>query len=164
MMKSKPTNLRFWQCTDEADIPDIISLAREAHDESRFSYIKFSDAKVRKITKSALQNNKQQAILMVAKGDRPIGFASCSIGEYHIGEGAFISTIHNMNVSQSFRSTLAGGRAALGLLKGIETWSKARGAIEVLFHVTSDVDLARSHKFSKRIGFKFVGGSYVKSM
>lgn len=92
-----------------------------------------------------------------------VGFAYCSVGEYHIGTDILLTTIHNMNVSRDVRASLSGGKIALGLFKGIESWSQARGAKEVLFHVTSDVDLARAHKLAKRIGFKFVGGSYVKS-
>lgn len=57
---------------------------------------------------------------------------------------------------------LGGGKAALGLLMGVETWSKARGAREVLLHVTSGVDLARTHKLAKRAGFQLIGGSYAK--
>jgi hypothetical protein len=37
------------------------------------------------------------------------------------------------------------------------------GAHEVLFHVTSGVDLARSHKLAKRMGFELIGGSYGKN-
>jgi hypothetical protein len=37
------------------------------------------------------------------------------------------------------------------------------GAHEVLFHVTSGVDLARSHKLAKRMGFELIGGNYGKN-
>ena len=147
---------------NERDIPALVQLAQEAHEESRFSYMRFSPDKVRKIAKSALKDPKRNAVMLAHKGKTPVGFAYCSVGEYHIGEGALITTIHNMNVSRSVRAGLSGGRVALGLFKGIETWSAARGAKEVLFHVTSDVDLARAHKLAKRIGYKFIGGSYVK--
>jgi hypothetical protein len=46
-------------------------------------------------------------------------------------------------------------------LRGIVTWSRARGASELLLHVTSGVGLARMHRFAKRMGFDHVGGSYV---
>lgn len=102
--------------------------------------------------------------MLATINDEPVGFTYCSVGEYHIGEGVLLTTIHNMNVTRSVRASLAGGRVALGLFKGVETWSKARGGKEVLFHVTSGVDLARAHKLAKHIGFEFVGGSYVKDL
>lgn len=156
--------LSFRLTTDKNDIPYLIDLAKEAHSESRFGYIPFSGDKVRKIALGAFKDTKRHAAMLAFKGDVPVGFAYCSVGEYHIGQGVLLTTIHNMNVSRSIRSTLSGGRVALGLFKGIETWSKARGAQEILFHVTSDVDLARSHKLAKRIGYKFIGGSYAKKM
>jgi len=156
--------LSFRLTTDKNDIPYLIDLAREAHSESRFGYIPFSVDKVRKIALGAFKDTKRHAVMLASRGEVPVGFAYCSVGEYHIGEGVLLTTIHNMNVSRSIRSSLSGGRVALGLFKGIETWSKARGAQEILFHVTSDVSLARSHKLAKRIGYKFIGGSYAKKV
>ena len=154
--------IAFLIVDNERDIPTLIQLAQEAHEDSRFNYIKFSPGKVRKIAKNALKETKRHTVMLAHKGKVPVGFACCSVGEYHIGEGALVTTIHNMNVSRPVRSGLSGGRLALGLFKGFEIWSAARGAKEVLFHVTSDVHLARAHKLAKRIGYKFIGGSYAK--
>lgn len=148
----------------EGDLPSIVNLAREAHSESRFSYIPFSEEKVRRIALSAFENPTRYGVMLAIKNEKPVGFAYSSVGEYHIGKGVLLTTIHNMNVSMHVRSKLSGGRIALGLFKGVETWSQARGAKEVLFHVTSDIQLARAHKLAKRMGFKFIGGSYVKSV
>lgn len=149
--------------TDLRDLPFLIQLAKEAHNESRFSYIEFSPEKVEKIARRALNDPKQKAIMLACNESYPVGFAYCSVGEYHIGRGVLITTIHNINVSQDVRAGLSGGRIALSLFKGIETWSRARGAKEVLLHVTSDVNLARAHKLAKRMGYRFIGGSYVKN-
>ncbi|MEP1959028.1 MAG: hypothetical protein ABJK65_09350, partial [Kangiellaceae bacterium] len=139
-------------------------LAEEAHNESRFRYIQFSAKKVEKIALAAIKNDKRHAVMIAEKDAQPVGFAYCSVGEYHIGTGALITTIHNINVSKDVRSSLSGGRTALGLFRGIETWSKARDAKEILFHITSDVDLARAHKLAKRLKYAFIGGSYAKSI
>jgi hypothetical protein len=117
---------------------------------------------VRKVATKAPEDEKRHAIMVAQRGDDLVGAASCSVGEFHIGTGVLLTTIHNINVKRKERATLSGGRAALGLFKGIETWSKARGAKEILFHVTSGVDLARIHKLAKRMGYQFVGGSYAK--
>lgn len=119
---------------------------------------------MRKIATTALKDEKRHGIMVTLRGDDLVGAASCSVGEFHIGTGILLTTIHNINVKRQERARLSGGRAALGLFKGIETWSKARGAKEILFHVTSGVDLARAHKLAKSLGYQFVGGSYAKSV
>lgn len=103
--------------------------------------------------------------MMVARNrGKPAGFAYCSIGEYYIGTGTLVTTIHTINVLREVRHGLRGGRAALGLFRGVETWSNARSSKEILFHVTSDIDLKRTHKFIKRLGYRFIGGSYAKNL
>ena len=153
--------LQFRVVNDDADIPALISLAGDAHHESRFRDIPFSPDKVADIAGRAIADPKRHGVFLAAKGDAPVGMLYCSVGEYHIGTDVLLTTIHNMNVSRDVRESLSGGRVALGLMSGVKSWSKARGAVEILFHVTSGVDLARSHKFAKRMGFEFVGGSYV---
>ncbi len=53
---------------------------------------------------------------------------------------------------------------ALGLLRGIETWSSARGVAEILLHVTSSVYLSSTHKLTKRLRYEFIGGNYAKKI
>ena len=157
------SNLKF-ELLEQADahLDDLIELARASHDESRLSYITFAPQKVEKIVRRALSDTKRHGIMLCTDQGHPVGAAHCSIGEYHIGEGTLVTTIHNINVLAEKRHSLAGGKVALGLLRGIETWSKARNSKEIFFHVTSDVDLARTHKFIKRLGYQFIGGSYAK--
>ena len=101
--------------------------------------------------------------MIAEKHGQAVGFVYCSVGEYHIGADVLLTTIHNMNVFRTVRSSLSGGKIALGLFRGGKTWSQARKAKEILFRVTSDVNLAQAHRLAKRIGCKFVGGSYVKA-
>ena len=84
--------------------------------------------------------------MIAEKHGQAVGFVYCSVGEYHIGSDDLLTTIHNMNVFRTVRSSLSGGKIALGL-----------------FRVTSDVNLAQAHRLEKRIGYKFVGGRYVKA-
>lgn len=158
------TRLRFAVLDAQANLDEIVFLARAAHLESRFSYITFSPDKVRAIAKRALDDPKRHAVMMAWSGQQPVGFVYCSIGEYHIGVGTLVTTIHNINVLKDVRHGLRGGRVALGLFKGVESWSQARSSKEVLFHVTSDLELGRTHKFIKRFGYRFIGGSYAKSL
>lgn len=156
--------LRFSVLTRLDKIEDIIFLAQRAHEESRFSYITFAPEKVRSIAEKAISDPKKHAVMMAWYDGAPVGFVYCSLGEYHIGVGTLVTSIHNINVLKEVRHSLSGGRVAIGLFRGVETWSQARSAKEILFHVTSDVDLGRTHKFIKRFGYRFIGGSYAKQL
>lgn len=161
---SRNGSLRLRVVTDTSDIPALVKLAREAHTESRFSYIPFSADKVVKIARLALKDGKRHGIFIAERGGAPVGFAYCTLGEYHIGTDVLIATIHNINVSRAARQRLAGGRAALGLLNGAKSWAHARGASEIFFHVTSGSELERTHRLAKRLGYATIGGSYALSL
>lgn len=160
----KSSGLTFSVLTDLNAMDDIVFMAKQSHEESRFSYIEFAPEKVRTIAEKAISDPARHAVMMAWDHGQPVGFVYCSIGEYHIGADTLVTTIHNINVLQDVRHSLRGGRVAIGLLKGVYSWSKARNAQEILFHVTSDVDLGRTHKFIKRLGYRFIGGSYAKSL
>lgn len=164
MRVSQKPSLTFSEVKDNASMKDIVFLAKRAHEESRFSYITFAPQKVQAIAERAIADPKRHAVMLAWDGGDPVGFVYCSIGEYHIGTGTLVTTIHNINVLQEVRHSLRGGRVALGLFRGVETWSQARSSKEILFHVTSDIDLGRTHKFIKRIGYRFIGGSYAKNL
>lgn len=147
-----------------SDLPALIALAKEAHNESRFSYIPFCQTKFEKVAARAFADEKRFGAMLAFKGRDAVGFAYCSVGEYYIGKELLLTTIHNLNVSKKLRTPLSGGKVALGLFRGIETWSEARGAHEILLHVTSSIDLERTHKLAKRLGYNFVGGNYAKTL
>jgi hypothetical protein len=112
------TLFRFKVCDQEDDAESIVGLAREAHALIRFGYIPFSEAKVRKIVEKALLSPKRQGILLAYKGDTLVGGAFCSVGEYHIGTGTLLTTIHNINVAQTTRAVgLAAAKWRWGCLK-----------------------------------------------
>lgn len=156
--------LSFGLLKSFSTIEEIVFLARRAHEESRFSYIKFAPEKVRAIAESALQATDRHGVFMAWSDGAPVGFAYCSLGEYHIGIGTLVTTIRNICVLPEERHRLGGGKVAIGLFKGVESWSRARGSKEILIHVTSDVDLGRTDKFVQRLGYRCIGGSYAKSI
>lgn len=157
-------SLAFREVQSVEDIPSLVALARDAHAESRLAKIPFSSEKVAKIAKRAIDNPDRFGLFLATKGARPVGFLYCTIGEYHIGSKALLATIQNINVKRVERSGLAGGKIALGLLRGAESWAAARGAVEVSLHVTSGVQLSGTHRLAKRIGFAFTGGNYAKEL
>ncbi|UWQ35492.1 hypothetical protein K3555_23650 (plasmid) [Leisingera sp. M527] len=84
--------------TSEDDIPAIITLAREAHEESRYRHIPFSEEKVRKLAMSAFEEGAPHIVLLAFKARAPVGMAACSVGEYHIGTDVRIASIQYISV------------------------------------------------------------------
>ncbi|AHD02883.1 hypothetical protein [Leisingera methylohalidivorans] len=146
----------------EDDIPAITALAREAHEESRYRHIPYSEEKERKLAMGAFEEGAPHIVLLAFKARAPVGLAACSVGEYHIGTDVRIASIQNISVSRSVRSALGGGRVALGLMQAVHRWAKAQGAQEVTLHGASGVDLQRLHKLAVRIGYEFAGGNYAQ--
>lgn len=163
-IKTRTSPLTFRVVTSEDDIPALVMLAREAHEESRFSSIPFDSVKVADITRKVIKDDKRHCIFIAEKDRRAIAFAYCTAGEYHIGNRDIIVTINNINVSRKFRQNLNGGKAAMGIFTGIRSWAKAREAREILLHVTSGVKLASTHKMAKKLGFTLIGASYSKTL
>ena len=155
---------RFYKLSHRDSPVAIVSLARQAHEESRFKEIPFCPDKVHRIIKEALEAPDRHGVLLASRGSKLVGFAYCSVGPYHIGSDVLLTAIHSLYVTRPVRTSLSGGKAGLGLLKGVETWSKARGAREVLLHATAGISLGRTHKLAKRTGYIFIGGNYAKEI
>ncbi len=153
--------VRFRPVTNQERHTSFIELMKEAHSESRLKHIPFSTEKAEKIVLKATRDKKKHLIIVAEVGRVPIGFAACSIGEYYLGKDAVISTIHAVYVSPKIRKTLISGRISMPLLKRVATWSRARGAKEILLHVTSQVDIARTHNIAQKLGFNLTGGNYA---
>ena len=101
--KNTNTELSFRLASTDSDLPAIVRLAQEAHQESRFGYIPFNPAKVRKIARAAFKDQKRHAVMIAERHGQAVGFVYCSVGEYHIGSDVLLTTVHNMNVSHTVR-------------------------------------------------------------
>lgn len=165
-MSSVPTSskgaLAFELVKDTQWTRELVSLAKRTHEDSRFAYIAFSPTKVERTIERALADPRRHGLMVCRAGTSAVGAAHCSVGEYHVGTGTLVTTIHVISVHPEVRQSLLSGKVALGLVAGIETWSAARGAVEIFLHVTSGIGLERSHRLAKRIGFECIGGSYAK--
>ncbi|WP_306046603.1 hypothetical protein [Nioella sp. MMSF_3534] len=159
-----PSGLDFFVFSDSRLIDDLVALAHVAHQESLFSEYRFSGAKVENAIKHALDNPLTHGILIAKKGDRIVGVLYCTVGDYFLSTNASMTTIRAFYVRKDERQSLGGGRASLGLLSGVESWSRARGIDRILFHVTSGVNLHTTHRLAGRAGFQMLGGNYVKTL
>ncbi|WP_298965656.1 hypothetical protein [uncultured Roseibium sp.] len=152
----------------DTDFRAGIFLAKEAHSNTVFRDIVFSEEKARTIFESAINRPDRNGLIYATPNvDAPLqenglyGFASVRAGEYFLGSGGLIATVQTLNVSDKISGTLLGGKVSIGLVKALRHWANARGCEHLLIHVTNGVDAARSDGFFRRLGFKTVGGNYV---
>ena len=82
-------------------------------------------------------------------------------GTYMTGGDAILVTVQTLYVGASFRRSLLGGRIATRMLAGAVRWAEARNAREIMIHVTTGIDVARTDRFLRKAGFATLGGNYA---
>ncbi|MEP2676520.1 MULTISPECIES: hypothetical protein [Roseobacteraceae] len=138
----------------------VRALMRAAHEKSVLGDIPFSNAKFDKAFDKTLQPAGQHLGLVVMLGDRVLGSYYCSLGGYFIGDGGRIVSVTTFNIDLGCATGMLGGKVALRLAKGIETWAQASAATHVLYYVTAGVEIMRADRFFRKIGMKQLGGNY----
>lgn len=153
----------------ETDYRAGVYLAREAHQNTIFRDIPFSEAKARAIFDKAMAQPGRFGLIYAAPGgDEPLaenglyGFASIHAGEYFLGSGALIATVQTLNISRGFTGKMVAGKVALRLMQAIRHWAKERRCSHILVHVTNGMNTVESDRFFRRCGLKTVGGNYVE--
>lgn len=160
-MTTRSPNLAFRLAESEDDLAALRPLSRSLHQEAYFSRYQYSFEKRDDLFAKAIATPDRFALMMAEWHHNPVGFLFCSAGDYIVGEGDLIVTVMSFYVDHERRSSLLGGRIALGLLRGVLRWAHNRNAREVLFHVTTGVDLGRTHQFLQKAGGRFIGGNYA---
>lgn len=154
----------------EADYRAGVYLAREAHQNTIFRDIPFSETKARAIfEKATAQQNRFGLVYAVPGGGEPLaedglyGFASVHAGEYFLGSGTLIATVQTLNISRKVSGTFLVGKVALQLVKAMRHWAKTRNCEHLIVHVTNGVDAEETDKFFRRCGMTTVGGNYCSA-
>ena len=109
----------------------------------------------------AIESPKLNAIFLAEYEAKPIGFLFCAAGEYIVGTGTLLTTVHSFYVGEKHRSTLLGGKAAKKLITALVKWSEDRGCKEIMIHNTSGIDPVRTDNFLRKAKFGIVGANYV---
>lgn len=152
----------------EADYRAGVYLAREAHQNTIFRDIPFSEEKARAIFEKATAQPNRFGLIYAVPGGRTLaedglyGFASVHAGEYFLGSGTLIATVQTLNISGSLSGKMLGGKVALRLMQAIRKWAKARRCSYILVHVTNGMSASESDQFFRRCGMATVGGNYFE--
>jgi GNAT superfamily N-acetyltransferase len=153
--------LRAVRITRREDVVRAIGIAREAHRESRYGHLPFSEAKFLRVYGRMLARPGTSLGVFVERGGEVVGAMGASIGEHYLATGGRIATTHFLYVSGALRDTALGGRVAAKLMRLFIDWAKSNGADEINVHATSGIDPERTDKFLKRLGLQPYGGNYA---
>lgn len=152
---AKPGRVAIRLATQEADIHAMIVLGRQMHAEGRFKKFFYDEARLLTAGKAALKHGNP-GIILAERDGQLVGMATVVASEQFFTP-AKVASLHLLFVRKDARH----GRAGVMLLAALRQWAKAAGAVELNLSTTMGVDMARSDRFLRRMGFRQTGGNYV---
>ena len=146
---------------EEKDSPDLRQLVRRQHQRTIFADIPFSEVKLEALVQKARHPMPNQCLIVAEARGQIVGAAWCSAGEYLIGEGALMTTVHLLAVDAERCGSYLSAKVFLRLLRGVRLWSDSIKATHVLVHVTTGTAIKATDRLLRAAGAKFIGGGYV---
>lgn len=150
--------IRFAQLSD---IPACIELGRQLHQMTRFSIHAFQPDRISTNLQSLIevgQNQKRSHCLLLAEnsGAQLTGCLLACI-ERHIFSDQPIASVITFGVLPQNRM----GGTALKLLDAFKKWALNRGEFEINAGVNSGLQIDKTDRLMKRLGFEVTGGNYA---
>jgi hypothetical protein len=131
------------------------------HERSVFSDISLSDRKLAALEVQARNPQPHECVLVAEIDGRVVGLAACSAGEYLLGEGSVLTTVHMIGVDTDSCGPVRSAKVFVKLMRGIAAWSKTRGARQILVHVSTGNALKQTDRLIRAGGGLCIGGSYL---
>ena len=122
--------------------------------EAEFSYAKLEKHKILQLYK-----NPNVVIILAIDNDKIVGFIAAILHEYFFSNRKRVSDL-GFYVLPEYR----GSRAAIKLVKSLETWAKQTGADDLHLGQTTAVDIDKTRQFYERLGYKTVGFNTIKHL
>ena len=145
--------VRFSQTA--ADIEQRVELARRAWEEMGDRGLSFDGELVRQTIERKMAQPGKHCLLQADRAGRAIG-ALMGVAAPHYHSPALGASIFSWYVLPEHRGSLA----AVKLLHGFRRWAKHAGALRLYVGITSGVDIARTDRLLKKLGFRLTGGNY----
>lgn len=156
--KRNTVKLRFASSLE--DIASTVPLARAVHAESVWSDYEFLPERRERFLARAIEQPQKYCLIVAERDGRPVGLLFASVdGIYHCD--VKVGSCLGVAVDPALRRSLAGGSIAIKLLHGFKRWARERGARAISLHVTSGMEMARTDKLLRRLGFQQTGGNYL---
>ena len=148
-------SIRFMR--DTTDIAGIVEMGRWGWDEVGDG-LPFDREVFREALGKALR--KRDHCLLQAELDGRLIGGLAGVVAPHFHSPAIGASLLTWFVVREHR----GSAAAVKLLRAFGRWAKEQGAVRMYLGITSGVDMPRTDKLLKRMGFRFRGGNYLAAL
>lgn len=153
MSKNNNTKIIIRRLSTLKEVNNNRQIVENFFGESRFSSYELSWGRVENLVKAALQAPDKMAIFVAEKGKQILGFAMCGISGFIGVVGLKLCNVQFLHILPEFRKTFIGGKALIGLLRGVEQWAEKQRVAEINF------DLEITH-LNNAISKIFYGSGY----
>lgn len=143
--------------TTETDIEAVVSLIERFHGESLYRQAPFAAERVRRNARRFRDDKDRRIVAMAWRRDHPIGLIAGAV-EPLIFADMKQASIAILYVASEGRGT----RAAVKLERWFTQTARRMGAQAIGLHVTSGLHHNRTHRLAQHLGFRLIGGNYLK--
>jgi GNAT superfamily N-acetyltransferase len=144
-----------------ADVPSLVEGGSRMHALTRFRNQPFNAQRVAQaFTDLITQGQGKYAFLVAASGDGRIVGALIGVMEQQIFSDAYTASVMHFDVLPDARM----GGHGVRLLRAFEKWAENRNAVEICFGINSDTEIEMLGHFATKMGYRKVGGNYVRGI
>ena len=122
--------------------------------ESRFASYELSWARVENLIKAAFAAPDKMAIFIAEHMGKILGFVMCGISGFIGVVGLKICQVQFLHIIPEHRKSFAGGKAVIGLLKGVQQWAEKQGAVETSLSLEMDHATPAMRRIMARMGYQ----------
>ncbi|MYD23392.1 MAG: GNAT family N-acetyltransferase [Holophagales bacterium] len=149
--------IRFSQ--SGADIAARLMIARRAWQETDRTGLAFDESIVRRGIERKIDRRGKYCLLQAEAGSEAVGMLM-GVAAPHFHASELGASLLSWYVLPEHRGSLA----AVKLLHGFRRWARDRGAVRFYIGVTSGIDVARTDRLLRRLGFRQTGANYEAAL
>lgn len=143
----------------EADIEDVVELAREMHAAGSFSRFDFDPSTIRGVVRMALGDPKLVFCAIARRHGAPVGAFLGHKTRFFFGSTPLAQELGNY-VTPSARGT----SAAVRMCRMFEAWAKEMGVGVVQVGVTVGINDEQATRFYEKLGYDHIGVALRKEL
>lgn len=145
----------------DGDWEALRGILKRHHARTVFADIPFSERKFDRLVEKVKAPKVRQCVLVAEADGAVAGFTWFAAGEYAIGEGVRMTTVHIIAVDRDRMPPFRAAKVFAKLMKGVKLWARTRGAPRVLVHVTTGGDTRSADRLLRAAGVEVIGGAYL---
>ena len=141
----------------ETEVEIVVDLIERFHGESIYQQAPFAEDRVRRNARRFRDDTDRRLIALAWSQDRPIGLIAGAV-EPLIFADMKQASIAILYVASEGR----GSHAAIKLERWFTEQARRVGAQTIGLHVTSGLHHNRTHRLAQHLGYRLIGGNYLK--